>query len=490
MHNTAIASSFVIYIIFVLIIGIIAYRQTRDFSDYILGGRRLGAWVAALSAGASDMSGWLLLGFPGEVYRSGLQAVWIGIGLLIGTWMNWRFVALRLRIYSEVADNSLTLPAFFQGRFLDHGLAIRITAAMLILLFYMIYIASGLVAGAKLFNAVFSIDYHYALFIGVALILVYTFIGGFLAVSWTDLFQGLLMLFALIIVPLMIVYELGGFTQTYHAMQQYPQMFTLLGGGDEFTQYMGLVSALAWGLGYFGQPHILARFKAVSSSQLIAPARRIAVSWTFLSLLGAFLVGFIGLAFLGDQDTVKDNEQIFLILVNRMFIPVIAGICLAAVLAAVMSTADSQLLVSASVLTEDIYKVINRHPTSENRLIWYGRFAVLVISIVAIIIAWNKDATVLGLVGVAWAGFGAAFGSVLLISLYWRRMNYQGAIAGMVTGAVTVVLWKIFKQDLVDLYEIIPGFILACVAIILVSVLTTPPGDRVVQRFNQVRYRA
>lgn len=478
--------TFLFYLACLLVIGVIAYRHTHNLSDYILGGRKLGAWVAALSAGASDMSGWLLLGLPGYAYASGFQAFWLVAGLLTGTYLNWRLVAPRLRVYSELADDSMTLPEFLNHRFNDQTNSIRFIAAFFILLFFLFYTVSGLVASGKLFNVVFGIPYEWAIIIGMSAILLYTFIGGFLAVSWTDLFQGLLMFFALLIVPVIALSETGGINGVQTVINQTrPDMFSLFDNQQGKTVgLVTIISLLAWGLGYFGQPHILARFKAIASPGQIARARFIGVSWSGLSMLGAVSAGITGYVLFASGNTLKDSEQVFLLMVNQLFPPVLAGICLAAVLAAIMSTADSQLLVSASVLTEDIYRKLLRRPVSESHLVWAGRSAVVVIAIIATWLARDPQSNVLNLVAYAWGGFGAAFGPTLILSLYWREMNRWGALAGMITGGVTVVIWKQLEGGIFDLYELLPGFIVSFFSIILISKLTSPPIRAVTDKFD------
>jgi len=484
-YTYTVSAAFLIYMLCLLVLGLIAYKRTNTLSDYVLGGRRLGPWVAALSAGASDMSGWLLLGLPGYAYASGFQAFWLVGGLLAGTYLNWRLVATRLRLYSELADDSVTIPEFLNQRFADQSNLIRFIAAVFTLLFFLFYTVSGLVASGKLFNAVFGIPYELAILIGVAAIVSYTFLGGFLAVSWTDLFQGILMFLAILIVPLIALHETGGIHATTVLIQTHrPDMFSLFAAEpDKTIGGMTIVSLLSWGLGYFGQPHILARFKAVTSPALIPRARLIGVSWSGFSMLGAVMVGVTGYALFSQTTELKDAEQVFLLLVNRLLPPALAGVCLAAVLAAIMSTADSQLLVCASVLTEDLYKKLARRPLSDRHLVWSGRLAVMLLATTAAWLALNPASNVLNLVAYAWGGFGAVFGPVILLSLYWRRMNRYGAMAGMLTGGCTVVIWKQLAGGIFDLYELVPGFICATLAVVLVSRFTGAPPTHVTEKF-------
>jgi len=482
-----VGATFIVYVCLMMLIGYLAYRRTENLSDYILGGRRLSSWVTALSACASDMSGWLLLGLPGYAYAAGLEAGWIALGLLIGTYFNWRLVAARLRHYSVIAGNSQTLPEFFEQRFHDETHLLRVVSAIFILLFFLFYTSSGLVAGGKLFNAVFELPYHWAVTVGALVIVIYTFVGGFLAVSWTDLFQGLLMALALLIVPIIAMSNLGGWGVTISTVSEAnPTLLNALTNvKSEPLGFLAIISLMAWGLGYFGQPHILARFKAIRSVADIPAARRIAVSWVSITLICAVFVGMVGIAYLEQPLQGTDTEKVFILLVNALFHPVIAGICLAAILAAIMSTADSQLLVCAAAFTNDFYKVLFRRSASEHELIWTGRIAVLLIAIIALVLAWNPERKVLDLVAYAWAGFGAAFGPALILSLFWRRMNRYGALAGIIVGGLTVVIWKKLSGGLFDLYEIMPGFIFSMMSIVVTSVLTHVPEEAVLKDFDK-----
>ncbi len=492
LSNNAITGLiFIVYIIAMLWIGVAAYRRTHDLSDYILGGRSLGRWVSALSAGASDMSGWLLLGLPGYAYLAGYEAIWIAAGLLLGTYLNWRIMAVRLRCYSELADNSLTLPDYLEKRFADPSHLLRLLSAFFILLFFLFYTASGLTAGGKLFTTVFGISYHSALLLGVLAILIYTFVGGFLAVSWTDLIQGLLMVVVLVMVPLMAILSLGGWEPMQDAMQQQnPARLSLWTNQQgEPLGALAVISLLGWGLGYFGQPHILARFAAVRSTSVAIQARRIATGWTALGLAGALLVGFSGVGYLQPVLQGSESEKVFIYMVQNMFPAALAAICLAAILAAIMSTADSQLLVSASVLVEDFYLTLLRRKADQTELVWAGRGAVVAITIIATYLAWEPGRKVLDLVAYAWAGFGAAFGPVLLFSLYWRRMTRWAAIGGLLSGGITVVWWKAMAGGIFDLYEIVPGVLIASLVIVIVSLASRPPADRVTGLYDRVMAR-
>ncbi|GAA05727.1 sodium/proline symporter PutP [Photobacterium leiognathi] len=486
-NNFAITATFIAYLLAMLAIGYMAYKRTSSSSDYFLGGRSLGPWPSAISAGASDMSGWLLLGLPGYAYLAGFESLWLAGGLLLGTWLNWLICAKRLRTYSITADNSLTLPEFLSRRFDDNSKLIQTISAFFILLFFLFYTSAGLVAGGKLFETVFGLDYTLALFIGTVCVVTYTLFGGFLAVSWTDLVQGLLMSAALLIVPITAmnadpVYLM----ETLHSKN--PELLTFWNDiKGQPLSWMVILSLLGWGLGYFGQPHILARFKATRSNKDIGAARRIAVIWTALSMIGALLVGLTGIVYVDGNlgGELADSEKVFMLLVNAIFHPVMAGILLAAILAAIMSTADSQLLVSSSALAEDFYKQVFRPQASSQEIVMVGRIAVILLSIVAFILALDPESSVLALVSYAWAGFGAAFGPVLLLSLYWKEMNRNGAIAGILVGAITVVVWKQLTGGIFDLYEIIPGFIFATLAVVVVSKATGAPSDTVQKQYQQ-----
>ncbi len=476
--------TFVIYIAAMVLIGFMAYRSTNNLSDYILGGRSLGSVVTALSAGASDMSGWLLMGLPGAIYLSGLSESWIAIGLIVGAYLNWLFVAGRLRVQTEHNGDALTLPDYFSSRFEDESGLLRIISAVVILVFFTVYCASGIVAGGRLFESPFGMSYEAALWAGAAATIAYTFVGGFLAVSWTDTVQATLMIFALILTPIMVLLATGGVDTTFLAIEaQNPENFDMLKNGS----FIGIISLLGWGLGYFGQPHILARFMAADSVKSIANARRIPMTWMILCLGGTVAVGFFGIAYFSAHPEVAgpvnaNHERIFIELAKLLFNPWIAGILLSAILAAVMSTLSCQLLVCSSALTEDFYKAFLRgNAASQAELVWVGRAMVLLVALVAIILATNPGSRVLGLVSYAWAGFGAAFGPVVLISVIWKQMTRNGALAGILVGAITVMVWKHF--EVLGLYEIIPGFIFSSLAIYIVSKLGEPtPG--MLKRFD------
>lgn len=483
--STPMLITFVVYIAAMVLIGLIAYLRTKNLSDYILGGRSIGSFVTALSAGASDMSGWLLMGLPGAIFVAGISESWIAIGLVVGAYLNWLFVAGRLRVQTEHNGNALTLPDYFTNRFEDNSRILRIFSALVILVFFTIYCASGVVAGARLFESTFGMSYETALWAGAAATIAYTFIGGFLAVSWTDTVQATLMIFALILTPVMVMIATGGMDTTFAAIElKDATNFDMLKGAT----FVGVISLMAWGLGYFGQPHILARFMAADSVKSIPAARRISMTWMILCLAGAVAVGFFGIAYFSAHPDlagpVSENpERVFIELAKILFNPWIAGILLSAILAAVMSTLSCQLLVCSSALTEDFYKAFLRKGASQAELVWVGRAMVLLVAVIAIVLASNPENRVLGLVSYAWAGFGAAFGPVVILSVLWKGMTRNGALAGMIVGAVTVVVWKNWIG--LGLYEIIPGFILATLAIVIFSRIGSGPSNAMHKRFDE-----
>lgn len=467
-----IVATIVIYMGVCLLLGFLAWRRTRTLSDFILGGRSLGSWVTALSAQATDMSGWLLMGLPGLAYASGFDAFWMAGGLIVGTWANWRFVAAPLRIRTEQLRNSLTLPDYFEYRFEDASRALRTISALLILVFFVFYTSSGFVAAGKLFQTLFGLPYVPAMFWGSVVMLTYTFFGGFLAVSWSDVLQGTLMFVALVLVAILGLSLAGGIGPTMEAIAARDP--TLLdpwvGNGTEALGLIGIASLVGWGLGYPGQPHVLARFMAIKSADHMTTARRVAMTWVVIVLLAAIVVGLTGVLALSPLEG-TDSETVFILMSTTFLHPVLAGICLSGILAAIMSTAAAQILVSSSAFAQDIYKGLLR-PSSEGReLLWVGRGAVLAIAILAFVLAINPENTVLDLVAWAWAGFGSAFGPAIVISLYWERMTRNAALAGMIVGGLTVILWKQGSGEIFQLYEMIPGVLFSSLTIWFVSLL-------------------
>ena len=475
--NFQIAIMFVSYSALMLYIGFYFYRQNKNSEDYFLGGRSIGPLVSALSAGASDMSGWLLMGLPGALYVSGFIDSYIAIGLTIGATLNWLFVAKRLRIYTSVIANSITIPDYFETRFDDDKHILRVICAVVILVFFTFYVSSGLVSGAKLFESTFGIQYDYALTIGTLIIVTYTFLGGYKAVCWTDMIQGMLMLGALVVVPLVMLSHLGGFGEAMKIIEEVKPSALSMGEG---VGLLSIISAMAWGLGYFGQPHILVRFMSIRSTQDIPTATLIGISWMVVCLISACFIGVLGIAYVHKFNlALNDPEKIFIVMSQLLFNPWIAGILLSAILAAIMSTASSQLLVSSSTIAEDFYKRIFKQDAPSSVVLNLGKVGVLLVAIVAFLISTDKDSSVLSIVAYAWAGFGASFGSVMLFSLFWSRMTRVGAISGMITGAVVVVLYKNFFKEFFNIYEIVPGFLAASVVIIIASLLTSVrPGTK------------
>jgi len=486
-QNPVIIVTFILYLIFMMGIGAYFYRRTNNLSDYILGGRKVNYWVTSLSAQASDMSGWLLMGLPGYAYLAGLEAFWIAFGLAVGTWVNWKFVARRLRVYTELAGDAITLPDYFENRFRDSTKILRIVSSIFILVFFLIYTSSGFVAGAKLFSSVFGLPYQTGLIVGVVVIIGYTFLGGYMAVSWTDFFQGVLMFIAVTIVPIIGFRLAGGMGATFQTVRSInPELLNIFTATDGTAiSAIAIISLVAWGLGYFGQPHILARFMGIRSADEIAPARRIATVWVVVSLAFAVIVGLVGLAGLDLSFEGADSERVFIYLIDAVIPPIFAGVFLSAILAAIMSTADSQLLVTSSALTEDLYAVLLRSKASQKELVWISRGSVVVVAVIAMFIAFDPDSSVLGLVSYAWGGFGATFGPIVVLSLFWRRMTRNGALAGLLAGGITVIVWKNLSGGIFDLYEIVPGFILGLIAIVVFSYVGAEPSSEITDEFDR-----
>ncbi len=479
------------YFILMMAIGYYSYRRsTSNVSEYMLGGRQLHPAVGALSAGASDMSGWMLMGLPGAIYISGISSAWIAVGLMVGAYLNYLFVAPRLRVYTEMADDAITIPDFFEKRFNDRTRSLRLLSSLVIVVFFTLYTSSGVVAGGKLFEASFGLNYEIGLFLTAGVVVAYTMFGGFLAVSLTDFVQGCIMFIALVLVPVVTLTDLGGMQDFNLAMAPLePGLMSWFSG----ITALGLISSLAWGLGYFGQPHIIVRFMAIKTLADIKVARHIGMSWMLVTVVGAVVTGLVGRAYISaNGGDLSDPETIFIYLSQLLFHPLIAGFLLAAILAAIMSTISSQLLVSSSSLTEDFYKTFVRRSASQKELVLVGRLSVLAVSLVAIALAYDRSSSILSLVSNAWAGFGAAFGPIILFSLYWRKMTASGALAGMITGAVTVLIW-IYAPIEIDgkpltayLYEIVPGFVFASIATVFVSLITKAPNDEITERHDSM----
>jgi sodium/proline symporter len=478
--------TFVVYFVLLLGIGLYFYRRNVSIEDYLLGGRGMGAWVTALSAQASDMSGWLLMALPGAVYLLGVGQAWIAIGLFIGTVLNWLFVSRRLRVYTQ-QTGTITLPCFFEERFGDPTGLLRFVSAIVILIFFTIYASSGLVATGKLFESTFGVTYESAVIVGGGIIIAYTFLGGFLAVCWTDLVQGALMVIALVVVPAVAYFKVGGSGEIGLAISAQGISLGLFDASGESGPVMGtfaIVSAMAWGLGYFGQPHILARFMSAKSLLKLKESMVIAIVWVFVSLAGAVIVGLISIG-MYDGLSGGEQEKVFIYMIQDLLGPWLGGVMLAAILSAIMSTIDSQLLVSSSALTEDFYQKAVKRDASEREVIWVGRICVIIVSAIALVLALKPNDTILGIVSYAWGGFGAAFGPLVLFALFSKRTSWQSALAGMVVGTVVLVVWK--RMGLGQyMYEIVPGFAVNCLTILLLNIVYQQRDERILGQFNAV----
>lgn len=471
---------FAVYLLFMVGIGIFFFVRSKSGGDkgYFLGGRKMGPWVSALSAGASDMSAWVLMGLPASIYAAGIGQAWIAIGLGLGYTISWLVQAPRLRRYSIAANDSITIPQYLTNRFLSKSNALQVICAIIFLVAYTIYAASSIKACGTLFNTVMNIDATLAMYIAAVIIILYTFLGGFSAVCWTDFFQGLLMLGALLIAP---IFALGIIQSGEGAgsMAQLPENYWNL-----FTNWKDVLSGLGWGLGYFGMPHIIIRFMSLRSDKDLKKSAKIGITWTVLILVFSVAAGIIGHLFLGE---IADSSVVFITMVRKIFPALISGLLLSAILAAAMSTADSQLLASASAFSVDVYKpIIRKNKASEKEMLWAGRIVVLIISVIAVLIASNPNSgTIMSLVENAWGVFGAAFGPAIMLSLFWKRFNFQGAVAGILTGAMVDILWLVFLKGL-GIYEIIPGFIASTIVAVAVTLLTKAPEKEVTDIFEKV----
>ena len=469
---------FIIYLIFLICIGVYFFLKSKTGGEktYFLGGRQMGPWVSALSAGASDMSAWVLMGLPASIYSLGLGQAWIAIGLAIGYAVSWIIEAPRLRRFSIIADDSITIPQYLTNRFKSSSKVLQIICAVIFIFAYTIYAASSMKACGTLFNTVLGVNEATAMYVAAAIIVAYTFLGGFSAVCWTDFFQGLLMLGALLIAP---IFAMG----LVNAGKGAADVALPTGYWSLFSSWQDIVSGLGWGLGYFGMPHIIIRFMAVRSDKELKKSAGIGITWDILILLFSVAAGCIGHLFMGE---ISDSSTVFIQMVRTIFPGVISGILLSAILAASMSTADSQLLASASAFASDVYKpVFRKNRATDQEMLWAGRFVVLAISAVAVIIAANpKSGTIMGLVGNAWGVFGAAFGPAILLSLFWKRFNFPGAVAGILAGAIVDILWLACLSS-TGVYEIVPGFIAGLVIAVVVSLTTKAPGKEVEELFDK-----
>ena len=505
LSTIAILIAFVLYLVILVGIGVWSMKKTSSTEDYFLGGRGLGGWVAALSAQASDMSGWLLMGLPGSVYALGTGQAWIAIGLFIGTVCNWLFISKRLRRYTIVANNSMTLPEFFENRFHDKKKIILTISSVVIVIFFLVYTASALASGGKLFNAVFGIDYHVALAIGAVVILVYTFLGGFLAVCTTDFVQGMLMLAGLMVVPVCAYSFIDGSFEAQVTASgisgSYSDYMSLFSNGGKPYKFIDILSQLAWGLVYCGMPHILVRFMAIKSEKEIKKSSAVAIIWCFLSLVAACVIGVLGRAYFG-SGVLKDAENVFIEMISSVFnsklaLPFIGGIFICGILAAIMSTADSQLLVCASSVSKDIYKNIIKPSASDKKVLQISRITVIIVAVLAFIIAWNPESSIMGLVSDAWAGLGSAFGPLVVASLFWKRTNLYGAVAGILSGGLTVIIWDYIPlaggrtiYAATGIYSLLVGFAVSFVFIIVASLCTKAPGQDIIDEFEKAKKAA
>lgn len=481
--NTAEIVIFVIYLLTMLGIGVYFFFRTRDGGEktYFLGGRQMGPWVSALSAGASDMSAWVLMGLPASIYALGLGQIWIGVGLAIGYTISWLVEAPRLRRFSIAANDSITIPQYLTNRFLAASHSLQVICAVIFLFAYTIYAASSIKACGTLFNTVIGMDATAAMYLAAAIIISYTFLGGFSAVCWTDFFQGMLMLGALLIAPIFaasLLKDTAGAAALITS--ETPHFF------QPFASWQDIVSGLGWGLGYFGMPHIIIRFMSLESQKSLKKSARIGITWTVLILLFAVLAGIIGRMYLGYDENINANSLVFITMVRRIFPPVMSGILLSAILAASMSTADSQLLAAASAFASDVYKpIIRKDKATDKEMLWAGRFVVLAISVVALLIASNPNAgSIMSLVSNAWGVFGAAFGPAIMLSLFWKRLTFSGAVAGIVAGAAVDICWLAFLSG-TGIYEIIPGFAVGLIVAVVVSLVSPAPSKAVEDLFDK-----
>ncbi len=485
--------AFVLYFVFVIAIGLYFFLRNKNAGEkeYFLGGRSMGPWVTAMSAQASDMSAWLLMGLPGSILAFGLGQVWIGIGLTIGTIANWILVAKRLRRFSQAADDAITLPQYLSGRFAASSKTLQIICALIFLVCFTVYVASSFVAGATVFTTVFpGLDSGVAMMVFAAIIILYTFLGGFRAVCWTDFFQGILMLVALLAVPIMVL-----FTQELDYSLLSKVVVANDGTAYAFTEnlfsanWQEVVSGLAWGLGYFGMPHILVRFMSIEKASMVKKSTIVASIWVVLAFAATILMAFYGRMMVGEELLKDGMQKIVFIAMSRMLFPgFISGLLMSAIIAASMSTADSQLLVASSSFTSDIYKPLWRKDASDKEMLWVGRGVVLIIAVIAYFIASSKGSgaqAIMNLVENAWAGFGSAFGPVVILSLFWKRTTYKGAIAGVVGGALVDVLWLMFLSGPTGVYELLPGFVAGMIACVVGSLLDKEPDEKVLAVFEK-----
>ena len=483
-------AAFVIYLGIMIFVGLKNASKNNSSADFFLGGRKVGPWVTALSAEASDSSAWLLMGLPGLCYLGGIQeSIWTAVGLIVGTYLSWLFVAKPLRKCSITFDDSITIPEFLSNRFKDKSHLLSIVSVIFIVLFFTIYTASGFVACAKLFNSVFGLNYHAGLAIGLVVILCYTITGGYTAVCTTDFLQGSLIFIAFIISTLIAVFSIGGIGDTANVFKNFQEL-----AGTELKAFdgMGIASALAWGLGYFGMPHIIVRFMGIRSNSEVGKARRIGIIWMVISYIGAILIGTLGTVYLKKFGITLDSvsaETVFSETMKNMYPSFIAGIFLCAILAASMSTADSQLLAASSAVSQDIFKGLIKKNAEEKEVMIISRFTVFLIALIALLLSLNPNSSIFSLVSFAWSGFGGTFGPLILLSLYWKRTTAPGAIAGLICGGIIDVVWHYIPASVAKifgLYEILPAFIVCLVVTVIVSLLTKPNAE-VITKFEEYK---
>ncbi len=486
------------YMGLVIVIGLIYAKRNQNATEFFLGGRSLGPWVTAMSAEASDMSSWLLMGLPGVAYISGMgEAVWTAVGLAIGTYLNWKIVAVRLRRYSQVAGNAITIPDFFQNRYKAKSKLLMNTSSLIILFFFTIYVATGFVACGKLFNSIFGLDYTLMMLVSAVVIVIYTGIGGFLAESTTDFIQGMLMVVSLVIILVVGIISGGGLGEVISRVSAYPgflslnQIFSLGSGSAQPFGIIAIISTMAWGLGYFGMPHVLLRFMAIRDFRELKKSRIVATVWVVISLAAAVCIGIVGAALFSyaspDGLVTGNQETIFIKMCMGLLPALVAGIMMSGIMAATMSTSDSQLLITSSAISQNLYKGFINPNASDKTVMWVSRITIIIVTIIAAVMALNQNSSIFRLVSYAWAGFGAAFGPLMLFSLFWKRTTFAGAFAGMVAGGGMVLLWKHVISKLasfLNIYELLPAFIFSAVVIVVVSLLTKEPSKEVQDEFD------
>jgi len=482
--------AFIVYFVAMLTIGIVFFirQKSQNDKEYFLGGRSMGPWVTAMSAQASDMSAWLLMGLPGSILAFGLGQAWIGIGLAIGTALNWILVARRLRRFSQAANDSITLPQYLSNRFATKSPVLQIICAVVFLVCFTVYVASAFVAGTKVFTTIFNIDASIAMIIFASILIVYTFLGGYKAVCWTDFFQGLLMLGAVLIIPIMVVCTQDLNADALQTVYQSGSNTYVFNANIFAATPTEIANGLAWGLGYFGMPHILVRFMAIKKASMVKKSATVAIVWVVLALVAVIIIAYLGRMMVAEELLPNSQQDlVFITMTRKLFPAFIAGLLLSAIIAASMSTADSQLLVASSSFTSDIYKPIIRKKASDKETLWVGRIVVLIIAVIAYFIASSKSegaSAIMDMVGNAWAGFGSAFGPVILLSIFWRRFTYKGAVAGVVAGALTDILWLLFLYTPTGIYELIPGFIVGMFASVIVTLIDKKPSEEITAIFD------